>query len=116
MWVIFTAHYKQYFKLVDGEATNMQEVVFDTNGLRNAYKSFLDSIVLELLLPDTKFPREILFGLLHESIKEAPKETKRFPQELYATLGDLSVRDSLPIVSFVRYMCSSRSCPGFWPC
>lgn len=59
--------------------------------MREACKSFLDSIIIELCLPGPTYPKPILYQILHQSIEESPKEAKRFPQALWDAVGDLSV-------------------------
>jgi hypothetical protein len=66
-------------------------VAFDWASLKDAYKSFVDTIVIELCLPGSEFPTYILTAMLSEAFDEQPKEKKRFPQALFDTLGDLSV-------------------------
>ena len=55
------------------------------------HKSFLDSIVVELCLPNSKYSKQIMLQLLDEAITESPNETKRFPQALWDAVGDFSV-------------------------
>ena len=60
-------------------------------GLREAGRSFLDSIIIELAFPDSIYPKSILYNILHDAVEEAPREAKRFPQALWDAVGDLSV-------------------------
>ena len=55
------------------------------------HKSFLDSIVVELCLPHSPFPKQVLLGILSEAIDETPRDAKRFPRILWDAMGDLSV-------------------------
>jgi hypothetical protein len=64
---------------------------FDPMHLRDSYRSFLDSIIIELCLPSSPSPKRILFQILHEAVDEAPREAKRFPQAVWDAIGDLSV-------------------------
>jgi hypothetical protein len=64
---------------------------FEWLELRDAYKSFLDSIIIELCLPDSATPPRILLQILNEAVDEAPREAKRFPQAMWDAIGDLSV-------------------------
>ncbi|EIN11716.1 hypothetical protein PUNSTDRAFT_141986 [Punctularia strigosozonata HHB-11173 SS5] len=89
--VTTTPHYQQYFNKVDHGNSEEQDVSFDWGGLKGAYKSFLDSIILELCLPNSSMPRRILLQILGEAASESPKEAKRFPQALWDAVGDLSV-------------------------
>lgn len=68
------------------------EVGFDFANLKNVYKSFVDSIVIELCLPESAMPKFILTTILQEALEESPSEARRFPQALWDALGDLSVR------------------------
>ena len=63
--------------------------------LRDSYKNYVDSIVIELCLPGSTYPKYVLMTLLEEAIEESPKEAKRFPQAMFDVLGDFSVRDYL---------------------
>ena len=65
--------------------------MFDWTALREAYKSYVDSIVIELCLPNSHYPKYILARILEDATQEAPREAKRFPQALFDALGDLSV-------------------------
>ncbi len=91
-----------YFKKYEESDPNDPEYMFDWTVLRDAYKSYVGSIVIELCLPNSKYPKYILARMLEDATEEAPRETKRFPQALFDALGDLSVnihanltRDSL---------------------
>jgi hypothetical protein len=64
---------------------------FDWIAIRDAYRSFLDSIMVELCLPSSPLPKRVLFQILSEAVAEAPREAKRFPQVLWDAVGDLSV-------------------------
>ncbi len=91
------AHYSRYFKIQNN--TNSEEVVFDHAELREACKSFLDSIIIELCFPKAPYPKAILYRILHDAVEEAPKEAKRFPQTMWNAVGDLSVRPSIALVT-----------------
>lgn len=65
--------------------------MFDWAALRAAYKSYVDSIVIELCLPNSRYPKYILARILEDATQEAPREKERFPQALFDALGDLSV-------------------------
>lgn len=85
------AHYARYFKQAQGTEPDDHEVVFDWAGLRDACKSFLDSIIIELCFPRAPYPKQILYQILHDAVDESPREAKRFPQMLWDAVGDLSV-------------------------
>jgi hypothetical protein len=65
--------------------------IFGGAALRDACKSFLDSIIVELCFPHAPYPQPILFEIPHDAIDESPAEAKRFPQALWDAVGDLSV-------------------------
>lgn len=90
----FAAHYAQYFKIKvnnDDPTGPVDEVVFDWNALKEAGKSFIDSIILELCFPRAPYPMTVLYQILRDAVDESPKEAKRFPQALWDAVGDLSV-------------------------
>lgn len=80
------------------------------------HKSFLDSIVVELCLPQSTYPKQILIQLLAEAIDETPRDAKRFPQELWDAMGDLSVSSLFSAAQMYTHS-SCRppsSCLSFW--
>ncbi|KAG7446329.1 uncharacterized protein BT62DRAFT_968061 [Guyanagaster necrorhizus] len=79
-------HYARYFKEKEGTS----ELEFDRAGLKDACRSFLDSIIIELCFPRAPYPKAILYQILHDAVEEAPKEAKRFPQSMWDSVGDLS--------------------------
>ncbi|KZT41514.1 hypothetical protein SISSUDRAFT_1117652 [Sistotremastrum suecicum HHB10207 ss-3] len=86
---ISTAHYGPFFaSTVNGEG---DQVLFDKAKIRSAHRSFVDAVVLEIILPDSQYPRHVLFECLHEAIEESPIDGKRFPQLLWDAIGDLAV-------------------------
>lgn len=64
---------------------------FDWAELKDACKSFLDSIIVELCFPRAPYPKRILYHILHDAVDESPREAKRFPQSMWDAVGDLSV-------------------------
>jgi len=88
--VLLLEHFAHYFKLTEDEAED-PEWLFDWASLKAMHKSFLDSIVVELCLPNSQYSRQILLQLLEEATTESHKETKRFPQALWDAVGDFSV-------------------------
>ncbi|KAK7035444.1 hypothetical protein VNI00_011737 [Paramarasmius palmivorus] len=84
-----TPHYARYFKEKEGESGE-KETIFDWQEVREACRSFLDSIVVELCFPRAPYPKAILYQILHDAVDEAPKEARRFPQALWDAVGDLS--------------------------
>ena len=88
---LIIAHYSRYFKTTDGMKPGGLEVVFDWSGLKDACKSFMDSIIIELCFPGAPYPKRVLFQVLHDAVDESPREAKRFPQKMWDAVGDLSV-------------------------
>ncbi|KDQ57640.1 hypothetical protein JAAARDRAFT_35330 [Jaapia argillacea MUCL 33604] len=88
--VTTTDHYARYFKTVATGDPDDAEIAFDWMELRAAYRSFLDSIIIELARPQSEFPRHILYSILRDAVDESPREAKRFPQLLWDAVGDLS--------------------------
>ncbi|KZT72233.1 hypothetical protein DAEQUDRAFT_723437 [Daedalea quercina L-15889] len=85
-------HYSQYFKKVEGGSSEEPEAfIFDWSFLKSVHKSFIDSLIVELCLPQSPIPRQILLQILHEAITESPREAKKFPQAVWDAMGDLSV-------------------------
>ena len=86
------AHFAKYFTQNALDEKGGSEYVFQWSQLKALQKSFLDSIVVELCLPNSRFPDNILHLLLRDAIDEASqKEQSVFPQALWDTIGDLSV-------------------------
>lgn len=81
------AHYAHYFKRIE----KSDEMVFDWQKLRDAGRSFLDSIILELCFPRAPYSQAVLYNILHDAIEENPREARRFPQALFDAVGDLAV-------------------------
>lgn len=95
----FTAHYAPYF-VRRNSVGNDVEMEFDHYGknprkIREAHKSFIDAILLELVLPGSEYPPYVLVALLHDAVEECRKEGKRFSQALWDSVGDFSVK--LPV-------------------
>jgi hypothetical protein len=80
-----------YFKKYEESDPNNPEYMFNWTALRGAYKSYVDSIVIELCLPNSRYPKYILARILEDATEEAPRERRRFPQALFDALGDLAV-------------------------
>lgn len=73
-------------------SSSNSQVVFDKMKLRNAHRSFVDAVILEIILPDSQYPRHVLFECLHMAIEDSPSDGNRFPQLLWDAVGDLAVR------------------------
>ncbi|OAX37405.1 hypothetical protein K503DRAFT_850462 [Rhizopogon vinicolor AM-OR11-026] len=86
-----TPHYARYFKAVENTDPGESEIAFDWAGLKDACKSFLDSIIIELCFPKQPYPKRILYHILHDAVEESPREAKRFPQAMWDAVGELSV-------------------------
>ena len=87
-----SAHFARYFTRNPNYEKGGPEFVFNWSQLKTLQKSFLDSIVVELCLPNSRFPDNILYLLLRDAIDEAnKKEQGVFPQVLWDAVDDLSV-------------------------
>ncbi|KAI0305730.1 hypothetical protein B0F90DRAFT_1700505 [Multifurca ochricompacta] len=84
-------HFRMYFKMYEESNPDNPEYMFDQAALREAYKSYVDSIVIELCLPNSPYPKYILARILEDATQEAPCEKQRFPQAMFDALGDLAV-------------------------
>ena len=95
--MFLSAHFARYFTQNIHHEKGGSEYVFEWSQLKALQKSFLDSIVVELCLPNSRFPDNILHLLLRDAIDEAShKEQCVFPQTLWDAIGDLSVSFSRP--------------------
>jgi hypothetical protein len=83
---MFLEHYSPYFK-----KTGNGTLEFDNTKLKELYKSYIDSIVIELILPSSRYPVHILVALLRNCFEEAPKDADRITQAMYDAMGDLCV-------------------------
>ncbi|KAG6920263.1 hypothetical protein DXG01_005032 [Tephrocybe rancida] len=87
-----TPHYARYFKAASDKPDDPEPgIIFDWQELREACVSFLDSIIIELCFPRAPYPKDVLYQVLRDAIEESPKEAKRFPQQLWNAVGDLSI-------------------------
>ena len=86
-----TAHYAQFFYTsVDSDGDD-PVIKFDLSNLRPMYKSFMDSIIVELCLPNSEFSAQALINCLHTIQIESFKDTKRCPQAMWDAIAVLSV-------------------------
>ncbi|VDC01651.1 unnamed protein product [Peniophora sp. CBMAI 1063] len=86
-----SAHFSEYLDAVNATKNgDNPTAAFNWQSLKKSYKNFVDSIVIELCLPGTTYPKYVLTALLEEAIQESPKEAKRFPQAMFDVLGDFS--------------------------
>lgn len=92
-YAIFTAHYAPYFVRSDHHNGDMEFDHYGNNPrkIREAHRSFIDAIILEMVLPDSTYPPYVLISLLHVAVEECRKEEKRFSQALWDSVGDFSV-------------------------
>ncbi len=84
-------HYGQYFSIIKDPKTKQDEYIFDWGALKSVHKSFLDSLIVELCLPNSPIPQQVLYQLLGEAMEESPKDAKQFSQAVWDAVGDLSV-------------------------
>ncbi|KAG6335576.1 hypothetical protein ID866_3516 [Astraeus odoratus] len=84
-------HYCRYFKAAENAGEGEPEITFDWSGIKDACKSFMDSIIIELCFPKAPYSKRILLEILHDAVDESPREAKRFPQKMWDAMGDLSV-------------------------
>ncbi|KAL0578301.1 hypothetical protein V5O48_003712, partial [Marasmius crinis-equi] len=84
-----TPHYAAYFKEITNQ-DGTKEISFDWPKAREACRSFLDCIIIELCFPRAPYPKAILYSILRDAVEEAPKEARRFPQALWDAVGDLA--------------------------
>ncbi|KAF8578003.1 hypothetical protein K439DRAFT_1621649 [Ramaria rubella] len=99
-----TAHYAPYF-VRRNKVGQDGEMEFDFQGnnlrkIREAHRSFIDAILLELILPDSQYPPYVLMALLHNAVEECRKEEKRFSQALWDSVGDFSV--TVQVLDFIE--------------
>ena len=88
--MIHTEHYRVYFRMSTASKDRQE---FDDTEMRKMYKSFLDSTIIELCLPGSKFSPQALYSCLHAIEEESPKELRRCPQLMWDSVGDLAVCD-----------------------
>ena len=98
------AYYKKYFKIDSESNAKNPTVEFDYSEVRKMHKSFLDSAIIELCLPGSKFSPQALYTCLNAIEEESPKELGRCPQAMWDAVGDLAVCDNfLRIVRFINH-------------
>lgn len=85
------AYYANFFSRAADADENDPKVAFEATQVRPVYKSFMDSIVMELCLPDSEFSVNALIYCLHMVQEESPRETKRCPQAMWDAISALSV-------------------------
>ena len=64
---------------------------FEIAEMKKVYKSFLDSAIIELCLPRSRFSPQALYFCLHATVEETPKLLRRCPQLMWDAIGDLAV-------------------------
>lgn len=61
-----------------------------------AHKSLIDAVIIELVLPESRYETHILLAVLQDALDTTPKEeTKKFSQSVFDALGNLSVLDDM---------------------
>ena len=95
------------------------DMEFDHHGnnprkIREAHKSYIDAILLELVLPDSRYPPYVLMACLHDAVEECRREEKRFTQALWDSVGDLSVKSHRPFL--LRLVPCSPSIRSLFKC
>ncbi|KIY44417.1 hypothetical protein FISHEDRAFT_30122, partial [Fistulina hepatica ATCC 64428] len=84
-------HYSRYFKVQEADGPeNDPQIVFDNAGLKEAGRSFIDSIIIELAFPQSPYPRAILYQILRDASDESFRDSKRFSQAVWDAVGVLS--------------------------
>ncbi|KAG8939435.1 hypothetical protein FRC04_006582 [Tulasnella sp. 424] len=78
-------HYAHYFFPVQSAW-----MAFKREEAMGAMKFLIDTVVMELIFPESEYPLHILFAILAETLETSPKENKRFSQRLFDAIGDLS--------------------------
>ncbi|CAE6526758.1 unnamed protein product [Rhizoctonia solani] len=82
-----TEHYMHHIK----EGPN--GLVWDPKGGLQLHKSLVDTIIMEMVFPQARYELSILMLCLRDAIAlgGGEKKTKRFDQQVFDTIGDLSV-------------------------
>ncbi|KZT29034.1 hypothetical protein NEOLEDRAFT_1154103 [Neolentinus lepideus HHB14362 ss-1] len=91
VYIMVAPHYAKYFKPVPDSDPGDPEIMFDWVELKAVHRSFLDSIIIELCLPQSRYPKQVLYSILHDAVDESPREAKRFSQAVWDTVGDLAM-------------------------
>jgi hypothetical protein len=64
----------------------------DASSLMAAHRSLIDTIIIELVLPDSRYEPYILTAALQDALDTTPREeVKKFSQAVFDALGNLSV-------------------------
>ncbi|RXW24981.1 hypothetical protein EST38_g912 [Candolleomyces aberdarensis] len=98
-------HYSGYFKGRPTEYNKQGQVPeigfgLDDKNVRTVTRSFVDCIVMELVLPNSRFPEAVLYQVLQDALQESPNQARRFTAPLYEALGDLS--DAVQLQSLIE--------------
>ena len=89
-----SAYYAQFFSTSADANSNDPQIIFDLSQMRPVFKSFMDSTIVELCLPNSEFTVHALIACLQMVQTETPKETKRCPQAMWDAIAALSVSPS----------------------
>ncbi|KDQ21524.1 hypothetical protein BOTBODRAFT_50148 [Botryobasidium botryosum FD-172 SS1] len=86
-------YYSQYFvKAAKGtNSTHQAYMMFNQAQSLGAYKSLIDTIVMELIFPDSEYELHVLYACLRDALEDQPRRGSRFDQRLFDALGDLAV-------------------------
>lgn len=71
--------------------------MFDVERLKDTGRNFVDSIIMEICFPNSNYPKNVLLQILHDAVRECPREANRFPQALWDAMGSFSVRFRLAL-------------------
>ncbi|EJD03112.1 uncharacterized protein FOMMEDRAFT_156484 [Fomitiporia mediterranea MF3/22] len=82
-----TPHYSPYFKS-SNDTQGCHE--FERSEIRRMYTSFLDSAIIELCFPGSKFSPQALYFCLNATQEENPRILRRCPQLMWDAVGDLA--------------------------
>ncbi|KAG8791145.1 hypothetical protein FRC12_010082, partial [Ceratobasidium sp. 428] len=83
-------YYMNHFK------DNSGNIEWDPSSGMRLNKSLVDTIVIEMILPQSRYPMSILILCLRDAIAAGDsKTTERFTQDVFDAIGDLSVTEQL---------------------
>ncbi|KAG9027852.1 hypothetical protein FRB95_007333 [Tulasnella sp. JGI-2019a] len=88
-------YYSHYFFAVQSAW-----MAFRREEAMGAMKSLINTIVMELIFPQSKYPLHILYAILRESLDGSPAEGTRFSQGLFDAIGDLG--DAVRLLDMVE--------------
>lgn len=78
--------------LFSGNKTSKGFAFSDASSLLAAHRSLIDAIIIELVLPNSRYEPYILTAALRDALDTTPREeVKKFSQTVFDALGNLSV-------------------------